>query len=474
MTKDEIIKLANSASFDTMVPVTSVKTKEQVSDLAKQGYLIGYTEKELKKVFPGIPSEKLFYLNSLQSSIIYYDSEEAILFHVPPLMPGYEIMCKDPVEHINRGIELAKGMQDEGHIASLASLSDGLMRMQFTERHFKELSKKAADPYDEFFAIYRATDYGSEALSLDTLKYVTSLRTAQDIQDIEENLKDYPDPLPIYRGGADESRPYNEGWSWSLDKRVALFFSLRHGHEGNYLAQAHIWKKDIIAYLDSGESEIITTPDKLLDVSVLQMYGMDWLEGLGYKYLDIFQHLRDDILSEVSSKGCGAHDKAHSMRVMFLSLVLGTVEGLPEQDLVCLCMTAIFHDVGRKGNGVETGHGASSATAYKKYRAPIILLPDKKYGYRRLIIHDADPMVAFLIKYHDLSDEVAFSAISRMKAMKGQEKRAKQLYDIFKDADALDRVRLGLHDGIDPDMLRTDTAKRLPVIASIANEQLQL
>lgn len=47
------------------------------------------------------------------------------------------------------------------------------------------------------------------------------------------------------------------------------------------------------------------------------------------------------------------------------------------------------------------------------------------------------------------------------------------MYDIFKDADALDRVRFEIQN-IDMNQLRTDNAKRMTIVARLALEFLEL
>ena len=52
-------------------------------------------------------------------------------------------------------------------------------------------------------------------------------------------------------------------------------------------------------------------------------------------------------------------------------------------------------------------------------------------------------------------------------------KRYLKLFDIFKDADALDRVRLGIRD-LDINQLRTPEAKSMTMVAEILRQELKL
>ena len=69
------------------------------------------------------------------------------------------------------------------------------------------------------------------------------------------------------------------------------------------------------------------------------------------------------------------------------------------------------------------------------------------------------PETVYLMRYHDLDDSKGVEAIR--KAFGKDADRVVRLYEIFKDADALDRWRLG-PDGLDPKYLRTAPAKPMP------------
>lgn len=61
----------------------------------------------------------------------------------------------------------------------------------------------------------------------------------------------------------------------------------------------------------------------------------------------------------------------------------------------------------------------------------------------------------FIMMYHDREDSIGIDAIKKQEDFNEKEIL---LYQIFKDADALDRFRLG-ENGLDIRYLRTDTAK---------------
>lgn len=147
------------------------------------------------------------------------------------------------------------------------------------------------------------------------------------------------------------------------------------------------------------------------------------------------------------------HSAGHCRRVLLHALVVGLdVFGPDEDALEILAQASVFHDTRRIDEGFDTGHGARAAVYYKEYCSSH---PDMHFH----------PETVVLIRYHDLDDEKGIEAIR--KYFGAGAPRVEKLYAVFKDADALDRPRLGPY-GLDPLYLRTakaqdqvDFAKRL-------------
>lgn len=137
------------------------------------------------------------------------------------------------------------------------------------------------------------------------------------------------------------------------------------------------------------------------------------------------------------------HTKAHSARVLLLTLLIGHQKGLSDEELDVLGMAAIFHDSRRLDDGIDKGHGSRAAEYYKDYCRK----NDLSY----------DTQTYYITYYHDQNDSVGLLEIAKSPSLS---ERAVLLYQIFKDADALDRFRLG-PDGLDVKFLRTEEAHRL-------------
>ena len=71
------------------------------------------------------------------------------------------------------------------------------------------------------------------------------------------------------------------------------------------------------------------------------------------------------------------------------------------------------------------------------------------------------------------SDAEGYAEIGKKPILNAQKERVTMLYSIFKDADALDRVRLGIRD-LDVNQLRCSESHHLTLVARICLEQIKL
>lgn len=137
------------------------------------------------------------------------------------------------------------------------------------------------------------------------------------------------------------------------------------------------------------------------------------------------------------------HTKAHCARVLLLALYIGHQKGLSDEEMDALGMAAVFHDSRRLDDRIDKGHGGRAAEYYKDYC--------RKHD----LSYDAGTY--YISYYHDRDDSFGLSEISKSPDLS---ERTVLLYKIFKDADALDRFRLG-PDGLDVRLLRTKEAHGL-------------
>jgi hypothetical protein len=123
-----------------------------------------------------------------------------------------------------------------------------------------------------------------------------------------------------------------------------------------------------------------------------------------------------------------------------------------------LAKAAIYHDIGRTHDGADELHGKRSAEYYRA--------------------HDPEPSraVELLCEYHCLPDKTGYYDFCK-EVYDDPQFRCKKttmiaMYQVLKDADALDRVRFGLHD-LDLNQLRLEQSKELGAVARLLYEQIR-
>ncbi len=135
------------------------------------------------------------------------------------------------------------------------------------------------------------------------------------------------------------------------------------------------------------------------------------------------------------------HTKEHASRVLLFALLMAEQMELPPKDWEILGAAAAFHDTRRQDDWLDVGHGKRAARYYHAY------CRGRGLPYYRL--------TAAIMTYHDHDDALGDAVIGHRFGQRGV-----LLYHIFKDADALDRFRLG-PGGFDPAYLRTAAGKAM-------------
>ncbi len=160
-----------------------------------------------------------------------------------------------------------------------------------------------------------------------------------------------------------------------------------------------------------------------------------------YKNYDFF------ILPTLYHSPNGIHGIGHVRRTLLLSLIMAYFDKLSARHTKILAYASVYHDIGRTHDGVDDYHG------YASYQ--------KVLEHGLLNNHEANEVYAIkeLIERHAISDKKAFS-FETLDEDKRDE--VQFLLRYFKDADGLDRVRLG---DLNAKYLRTDTAKRMTLVA---------
>lgn len=454
-TISEILLQNGTASLKDFYPLTEVKTMADKESLAAKGYAPGYTASEWPY---RLPADKIYYSKQIFPCAYYYDPDNAAI----PIALNLNLYgtqrlptIKDDNEFCKYILDFAESLRHpskEKVFSYLLAQDDGL-RSELLAEYIRR-SDPSPDLYDLFLSFYTITDYGAGAYDAALLQKLFSGRSDEQIQAVSAALSDFPEIISIYRGEAEGSTPYHKAFSWSTDINAAFFFACRHGDKDHArIIRAKVRKKDIMAVnLDNNEKEVIVLPGMPFEISRERLIGPSSPLVMPPRYLDEYIKGREKIrkLYKLHNNGAdGEHDMVHSARVLFLALSIiqaGKVK-LSRKELEQLSEAIIYHDIGRRDDGVDREHGANSRRIYE--------------GSSR----NCDLVTAFLIEYHCLDDKQA-EAYLQHSPIKGKS-RAWMLYQIMKDADALDRVRFGIFD-LDVNFLRLPISHKLVPLAVTA------
>lgn len=472
-------RLNRQNTLDEIVRVSDVTSAEKKAQLEEESYLVGFTAEEWAKRFPKIPADKVVCPKSVlyPASLVYYDPAKAVCFQLHPFsgMPlQSEPMTDEEVEQriLEQIAEMEKKHRERKYTSLLMpTSSEGGGNV--TMRLFCDILREDApgeDIFAAFLDFYSGSDCGTgilfrEAGALDKL---LACRSEAQKASVLEALKDYPAIFTVYRGEGNKSTDYHTALSWTTDVNKAYFFaSWRSDGAPSRILTAKVAKSDVLAYLTGrGESEVLLLPSSLRDVNVTPCVSMDaFRAALGETdATDMLTAVRTtyESLEDGEDAKPENHTMTHTGRVvlyasyLYHALVAEAAaeerKGMVARAHRQLMQAILWHDAGRASDGVEDGHGAA--------------------GYRRFLAagNKPDKVVEFLTTYHCLPDEEAKAYFrKKFSAVKGSN-MVWDMYQIMKDADALDRWRFGTlcENFVDVNYLRFPLSRALmPVAAAL-------
>lgn len=451
MTISDLIFDVNNVDLSKLLPMSNVQTNEEAEVYRKKGYYIPITYNEFVKKHTKIVNEldinKFYYMpNSISAALYYYDKEKFIFIDFTYGADiGFFIPKDNADDEVVECVKLFEELFEQKDFSSLLMRPASNVKLTLLKDIIEKYNENFL--YDLFLTWYISSDYGFSVISPDLVKKLVRLKSDEEKAKTAEKIRDMPEVITVYRGEGDKSTPYYNAYSWTTDINVAKFFALRHNNGTSAkIYKAVINKKDIIEYLDDrNESEVLIMPENVSFRKCIDMYNLDEINDIMHEYIDIAQlfksKLRRDLSFENDSK---YHGKLHTTRVLFNATMLASIENLTYDEAVTLFTACIYHDIGRSHDNCCSSHGAKSVEIFKEH------------GY-------SNPVAEFLIKYHCIDDNIALKDLESNNLITNKT-RAKLLFKIIKDADALDRFRFGLKD-LDVNMLRLESSKRLMLFA---------
>lgn len=251
--------------------------------------------------------------------------------------------------------------------------------------------------------------------------------------DIEKYIKD--DVINVYAGvPTGHINPNNN--LYTLNLTDALKEATMDGVVGELYQ--HKLKKTDIAFIGHNNGVIYTNKKVCPKLST----QIDF-ESKKTEIISIYNKFKDSIQMYESR---GIHGAQHVMHTLILGNMLIEEAQLSKDDRNIVMTSLLYHDIGRINDLVDETHGAMSYESYLERG----MVPDS--------------YIEYIITNHCIDDDVAFLNAKTFKDIDAD--RAVKLLTLVKDADGLDRFRLG---DLNPAFLRTDYSKKYIKIAFFLN-----
>lgn len=460
----DILCQKNNIGLHNLLPLSMVRTKKDIAKYVQHGYCVGMTADEFSEKYPLLPIDKIYATGGITSSLYYCDRDALPLPIVLCLsiygdkrLAARNESDEEFQKHILDTTDKLHHADDKRISTYIFSLEDGFRSSVLSK--YIENSEPNPELYRVFTRVYIASDYGFGNFSEKVIEKVSLGKSEEQKEKTAKKLKIFPNKIKIYRGEGSKSTPHAKAYSWTTDYKQACFFACRMiDSEDSRIVSAFVNKSDIIEYFsDSSEKEVLVLPSCAKDIHVETLYGVSSLAKEISAIMPTYQVYRSEIaaLYECSENDIAGHDAVHTLRVLFNALLLlevGKIK-LTGTEKRQLLTAIVYHDIGRTNDSVDDGHGKASKEIY---------LDDSD---------KPDNIIAFLIEYHCIDDDKAKIALDES-GLLGKD-RVWLLYSVLKDADALDRVRFGMHD-VDPRYFRSEVAHKLLPTAHAAVQFLRL
>ncbi|MDD3364616.1 MAG: HD domain-containing protein [Syntrophomonas sp.] len=308
------------------------------------------------------------------------------------------------------------------------------------------------DKFRLFESIWRYNENSHEVFSEEFVKKAAKYKGVTSTQP----MADEEGYVQVYRQDSKELLPEQASY-WTTDVNIAICHALAFDPvPAIYRGRIHL--NHIISYDDNrSKKEIKVKPHKVEQVETMNLINLlefdTELRAAGI--IQQYNSYSEQINNEWFHNPQGIHALSHTKRVLLLSLIISYLEKYNEEDRNLLCLASIYHDIGRKTDGYDPDHGIAS---YDKLINENLL---------ELANHQDQEILKFLVQNHAIPDQSAYKKLNRYDIIDVD--RTLRLYDAFKDADGLDRVRIK---DLNPEYLRTGSAHRLLLAAHQLNSQI--
>lgn len=475
LTTSELIRSVKGYELneDKFIRLEDIKTKEDLDRINELGFICSGTISDFKKEYPNINTEHIY----LEKSDIYgvkvvYLNLNKYIYKEFPMVPSFEGVFSE--KEIIEMMEIFDRSYENKDINTLIFSAPDGFRFTILFRMFKDNFIPENEIYETFKEVYTSCDFGFENLSIEDYKFVFSKKQQSDIDELNKFLETLEDEVIVYRGEGEYSlnRDKDTAISYTLDINVANLFANRLSSKGSRIIKGVVKKGNIKEYIDDrSEKEVLVLPEDVTVLEIQECYGLPYINELDERLLNKYG-IYKTLLKDMKYNNLKLHGKEHSLRVLFLTLLIekelkrGIISPL---DLELLCIAAINHDRGRTNEIECSGHGKKSFKLFMKDSSQRVIL--RKRGIE--FDEDTVNLLEFLMTYHCIDDAKAREYLVKNNMDFFNMTRYLNLLNILKDADALDRVRMGFNE-LDINYLRLKESKRFLLMGKLLLKNLKL
>lgn len=445
---NDVVRLSNNADLEKLIPVKSIKNPLQHFSIDSTPELYP-NYPQLVQMYGEDIADKCYYCNNFIPELIYFDKDTYVLIEMLGVM--FNKTSKETLlKNIN---QLAADIQEYG-------LENKEISWKIPSKFYSSLlsyymKNRKITNYEDFIRIYLNNDYGFEKLAKADLKKIFDLPHTKIGQSFIDTL---PDKIIIYRGVGDKSNSLDNTLSWTLNPQIAYFFAIKNSQNTSYFYTAEIDREDVLDYLDDRyEEEILVYPENVHIISKDILYSLNDIKtrfeaefiNVQYVLFELTKNYTGFLQTSDFAMNSSSHGLRHMQRVCFLSGLIHEIlresyQELNNKTLIKVMTAGLLHDVGRYDEWNDIGHGKRSSGMYEDY------------------YHSKDTFVQPLIEYHDRDDKEFMEFLTQNQI---ENREVMEIcYGILKDADALDRLRLGWRD-LDARYLRFAISKCLIFVA---------
>jgi len=300
------------------------------------------------------------------------------------------------------------------------------------------------DKFRVFERLWRFNPYSQEIFSEDFIRRVSKYKGVTS----DRPVADEHGYVKVY--GSWETDDPSDQDIWTADVNRAIFKILGF-QPAPPVYQGRLHVDQIISFNNTKSiREVVVSPHQVKEIRAMDLVDLvkcgPELRKAGV--VDRYQQYAGLIDIDWFHNPQGIHAVGHTKRVLLMSLMIAYWEGFDLEETDLLCLAAVYHDIGRTNDGYDPDHGLAS---YVK------MTREKLSG---LSTCQEQETLRFLVENHAIPDQTAYKKLNRYEL--GNVNKTLRLFDSFKDADGLDRVRLR---DLNPEYLRTKAAHRLLLAA---------